>query len=338
MRAAAHLCAGARPAHAPGLAPRRAPACPAALAGRPRRCREARCAAACAPGSTSVAWLPRRPCARRGRVHRAFEGQQGGGGSPRDPSLEDYLEVKIESVRVSQGASVVYLRVVGTDGVIPVHIGEHESNALLREINKQRQVRPLTHDLLKNLLSDLGYRVTKVRVTDIIANTYYARVHVARPAPGGAPGEVVDEVDVDARPSDAINLAVRFGAPVYVSRKIADGAAQHAPSEAAAPPPASESHAEIVRSVREALANYDDPTIMITLQKELAVKEERFEDARQFQESILHEMTHNRLLRLVVAMESALADGRYEEAAALRDEYRRALAAQSQTADRSLGL
>jgi bifunctional DNase/RNase len=57
---------------------------------------------------------------------------------------------------------------------------------------------------------------TQVRVTDIIANTYYARVHVARS--GDPPTE---EVDVDARPSDAINLAVRFGAPVYISKKIA---------------------------------------------------------------------------------------------------------------------
>jgi hypothetical protein len=134
------------------------------------------------------------------------------------------------------------------------------------------QMRPLTHDLMKNMLTDIGYRVTKVRaggcrrpppalpacmgckrstsmphavalghaahtltsrgrntrqkrtraracaqvrVTDIIANTYYARIHIAR---GGDPPH---EVDVDARPSDAINLAVRFGAPVYISKKIA---------------------------------------------------------------------------------------------------------------------
>lgn len=63
------------------------------------------------------------------------------GNSSKDPSLEDYVEVRIESVRVSQGASIVYLRVVGSESVIPVHIGENESNALLREINKQRQVR-----------------------------------------------------------------------------------------------------------------------------------------------------------------------------------------------------
>jgi hypothetical protein len=66
---------------------------------------------------------------------RAYEGS-----SSKDPSLEDYVEVRIESVKVSQGVSIVYLRVVGSESVIPVHIGEAESTALLREINKQRQV------------------------------------------------------------------------------------------------------------------------------------------------------------------------------------------------------
>lgn len=59
------------------------------------------------------------------------------------------------------------------------------------------------------------HATVQVRVTEIIANTYYARVHVARA------GDPPHEVDVDARPSDAINLAVRFGAPVYISKKIA---------------------------------------------------------------------------------------------------------------------
>lgn len=242
----------------------------------------------------------------------------------------------------------MYLRVLDSNGyVIPVHIGEAESNALLKEINKQRQQRPLTHDVAKSMVQAVGYRVTKVRVTEIIANTYYARVHLGRasPVPPGAdPGAasgVVDEVDVDARPSDAINLAVRFGAPMYVSKKIADAAAAppfeplagHAAAGAAGGGArgrgggaGGESNAEIVRSVREALASYDDPTVMSQLQKELAIKEERFEDARGFHEEIVHEMTHNRLLRMVVAMETALTDGRYEEAAKLRDEYRRAVA------------
>lgn len=177
---------------------------------------------------------------------------------------------------------------------------------------------------MKNMVVQLGYKVTKVRVTDIIANTYYARIHVARTSSSGE----TDEVDIDARPSDAINLAVRFGAPVYVSKRIAE---QATPATQEQYQPTNETHADIVRSVRETLSNYEDPTIMYQLQKELAVKEERFEDAQQFQEHIVHEMTHNRLLRLVVAMESALADGRYEEAAHLRDEYRKVVQQQQST-------
>lgn len=258
-----------------------------------------------------------RPNARFWHANRAFE--QGSGGFSKDPSLDEYVEVKVDSVRVAQGTSVVYLRVLDSNNlVIPVHIGESESSALLKEINKQRQMRPLTHDVSKNMLQAVGFRVTKIRITDIIANTYYARIHLGRASSQGS--TEVEEVDVDARPSDAINLAVRFGAPMYVNKKIAEVAAPQQLENFSA---ASESHADIVRSVKEALSSYEDPTVMYQLQKALAIKEERFEDAKVFQQSIYHEMTHNQLLRLVVAMEAALGDGRYDEAARLRDEYKR---------------
>eukprot|EP00879_Flechtneria_rotunda_P002717 GHRR01002923.1.p1 GENE.GHRR01002923.1~~GHRR01002923.1.p1 ORF type:complete len:338 (+),score=69.67 GHRR01002923.1:93-1106(+) len=278
---------------------------------------------ACARARVEACTSSRRNRRRPQTLRRAYEP----GSSGKDPSLEEYVEVKIESVKTNQGSSIVYLRVVGSEGLIPVHIGESESSALLREINKHRQVRPLTHDLMKNMLQSVGSKVTKVRITDIIANTYYARVYMLLPGTEGN-----QEVDIDARPSDAINIAIRFGAPVYISKKIADVAA-HTPVEFHSI--TNESNAEIARSVREALANYEDPTIMYQLQKDLAVQEERFEDAHQLHQHIVHEMTHNRILRLVVAMESALADGRYEEAAYLRNEYRKAVQ-QSQTADRNV--
>lgn len=122
------------------------------------------------------------------------------------------------------------------------------------------------------------------------------------------------------RPSDAINLAIRFGAPMYLNKKIAENIA---PQPLEPYNTGNESNSDIVRSVRETLASYEDPTIMFQLQKELAVKEERFEDAQMFQQYIAHEMTHNQLLRVVVAMEYALSDGRYDEAARLRDEYKK---------------
>lgn len=71
--------------------------------------------------------------------------------------------------------------------------------------------------------------------------------------------------------------------------------------------------------------------VMFQLKVDLAIKENRFEDAHALQQSIFHEMTHNTKLRMVVAMEAALADGRYDEAAKLRDEYKMFLRLRTQT-------
>ncbi|EFJ46161.1 hypothetical protein VOLCADRAFT_121109 [Volvox carteri f. nagariensis] len=236
------------------------------------------------------------PGNRCGRILvRAYE--QGSSGPSRDPSLDGFVEVKVDQVRLGQGNAVVYLRILdGRERVLPVHIGENESNALLKEINKQRQMRPLTHDVMKNILKEIKFRVVKIRITDIVANTYYARIHLARVNDATGLPDPGTEVDVDARPSDAINLAVRFGSPMYVAKKIADTAGTPYPDQPVTT--TSETNTEIVRSVRETMASFEDPTVMYTLQKDLAVKEERFEDAHQMQQLIYHEMTHNALLRL----------------------------------------
>jgi len=200
------------------------------------------------------------------------------------------VEVRVDGVRVGQGSSVVQLKVLESAGlVVSVHIGEAESAALLKEMARTRQPRPLTHDLCKSLMQAVGYRVTRLRITEIHNNTFFARIHVARA--DGAAGGGGGEVDIDCRPSDGINLAVRFGAPMYVSRRIAQTAAPPEPpagAEAAfygggggaAGHAGGESQAEVMRTCRDALASFDDPTILLTLQKELAVKEERYGEAQ----------------------------------------------------------
>jgi bifunctional DNase/RNase len=233
-----------------------------------------------------------------------------------DSRVEEYYEVRVDSVRCAQGASLVNLRVVGLGSIIPVHVGEPESNALLKEINRQRQMRPNTHDVMKNILNAIGYAVVKIRITDIITNTFFARIHIARINQG----VMESEVDVDARPSDAINMAVRFGAPMYVSKHVALSVGLAEPASIAPQPETSE---DVIASVRDTLSSYDDPTIMFQLQKDLAIMEENYPEAQRMQATIFHEMTHNKELRVVVAMESALDDGRIEEAAKLRDEFRK---------------
>lgn len=201
------------------------------------------------------------------------------------------------------------------------------------------QGRPGTHDLMKNMLEALGYRVSKIRITSLKGSTYLARVHFSRgrgiksATPDVAPS--FTEIDIDARPSDAINLAIRFGAPIYVNREVAAEAAR--PSSffddrevsagtstgASVPSHADASASEIVRSCREEILHYSDPTIMHKLQLQLAIAEERFEDATKLRDVIDKLLASDRALSLVVAIETALEDQRFEEAARLRDEFRR---------------
>ncbi|KAI7842678.1 hypothetical protein COHA_003609 [Chlorella ohadii] len=247
--------------------------------------------------------------------------------------LQQHLEATVAEVRATEKyGHIVLLRLKdGAGSLLPVYIGEFECGALVKEINRKPTLRPLTHDLMKSTLEALGFRVTKVRITALVGNTYHARVHYgrARSAPsalsgdGAAGGGLPAEIDVDARPSDAVNLAVRFGAPIYVNKEVAARMAQPSHAlESPSPGASSEHHADVVRSCREEIAAFNDPTIMHKLQMQLAIAEERFEDATTLRDTIDRILASDRALSLVVAMETALEDGRYDEAARLRDEFK----------------
>lgn len=241
-----------------------------------------------------------------------------GPGPSAEFNLAEYYEAKINAIKhTDKLGHIVYLKLQdGKGSLLPVYIGDFECAALVKEINKKPSVRPMTHDLMKNTLELLGFRVTKVRVNALIGNTYHARIHYSKGRDRKA--EDYQEIDVDARPSDAINLAIRFGAPVYVNKIVAAKMAQ---------PPEhfeqrEESHAEISRSCKEEMVRYQDPTVLYKLQLQVAAAEERFDDAAKLRDRIDKMLASDRALSLVVAMETALEDGRYEEAARLRDEFR----------------
>lgn len=98
------------------------------------------------------------------------------------------------------------------DGVfLPIWVGIFEANAIALEMEKVATPRPMTHDLLKNVLAQLGFKVERVVITELKDNTFYARIRLTR-----------DEtsVDVDSRPSDAIALALRSNADIYVEEDV----------------------------------------------------------------------------------------------------------------------
>lgn len=133
-----------------------------------------------------------------------------------------------------------------------------------------------------------------MRIHSLVNNTYHARVHMRKAGGGGAP------IDVDARPSDAINLAVRFSARILVAKDIAERmavpisdplsaasagggtAAGGARPSGAGGRRLTESDAEIVRTCKEECAMYSDPTILFNLQLQLAVEQERYVEAAAY--------------------------------------------------------
>jgi uncharacterized protein len=102
---------------------------------------------------------------------------------------------------------IVILKDVAGDSVLPIWVGVYEANAIALEMEKVSTPRPMTHDLIKNVLTGLETQVHKVVVTELREDTFYAVIWLERS------GEVVS---VDSRPSDALALALRVDCPIFV--------------------------------------------------------------------------------------------------------------------------
>jgi bifunctional DNase/RNase len=110
---------------------------------------------------------------------------------------------------------IVVLREVQGERVLPIWVGLFEANAILLQIENVQPPRPMTHDLLKSVIADLGAAVERIVVSDLKENTFYAQLHM-RSERG--------PVKIDARPSDAIALALRTGSRIYVEEGVIQSA------------------------------------------------------------------------------------------------------------------
>lgn len=106
---------------------------------------------------------------------------------------------------------IVILKDTASDAVLPIWVGIYEANAIALEIEKVATPRPMTHDLIKNLLLGLDTRVHKVVVSDLREDTFYAVIWLERD------GHIIS---VDSRPSDALALALRLDCPIYVEEQV----------------------------------------------------------------------------------------------------------------------
>ena len=127
------------------------------------------------------------------------------------------LEMTIESIRVSlmNYQRVVILKEKEADRYLPIWIGPSEADAIAVKLQDVSVPRPLTHDLLQSIIVDLGAMVNSIVVSELNDDTFYAKIILE--TDGG-------KVEIDSRPSDALALAVRVKAPIYVEETVLDKA------------------------------------------------------------------------------------------------------------------
>jgi hypothetical protein len=122
-------------------------------------------------------------------------------------------QMKIEGLLFDPRSNmyILLLKEVNGHETLPIWIGKPEADSIALALGKIVTPRPLTHDLLKNVIYELKMKVTKVVITEIIDNTYYAGLYIEKEG---------TEIPIDSRPSDAIAVAIRVNAPIFVDENV----------------------------------------------------------------------------------------------------------------------
>lgn len=183
------------------------------------------------------------------------------------------------SSTVSGGGYAIILKEIGGEKRLPIIIGQFEAQAIALELEGIKPPRPLTHDLLKNIIESLGYNVECVIIYDLRDSTFYAKIKF----------DIPTIEDIDARPSDAIAIALKFGVPIYV-----------------------------VSSIMEEIGfipEYEE--------KEYEAKENTGNISKQVSESEELESSEKKLKQLKIDLDTAVSMEDYEKAAQLRDEIKK---------------
>ena len=128
----------------------------------------------------------------------------------------DVIQVDIFGLSLSStmqgGGYAIILKEIGGERRLPIIIGQSEAQAIAFELEGIKPPRPLTHDLLKNIIETFGYSVSSITINELKDSTFYAKIKF----------DVSTIEEIDARPSDAIAIALKFSAPIYVASYIMD--------------------------------------------------------------------------------------------------------------------
>jgi bifunctional DNase/RNase len=134
------------------------------------------------------------------------------------------IEVKIRALMMdpNSGTPIIILKDINSETMLPIWVGAYEANAIALEIEKVAPQRPMTHDLLRNLIVEMGAKVHRVVVTDLRDNTFFAVIEMQ-----ASDGTLMI---LDSRPSDAIALALRVDCPIFVDVNVIQASRSATPS------------------------------------------------------------------------------------------------------------
>jgi bifunctional DNase/RNase len=173
------------------------------------------------------------------------------------------IGVTIRGIATTEAGYVVLLQSEADDKTLPIAIGSAEAQAIAFELKGKEFPRPLTHDLLRNVLVELGATLTKVEVNGLREDTFLATLHLSTPK---------GHVEVDSRPSDALALALRCEAPMYVAEEVMAKAG-----------------VVLDKAGRVSVTRHEeppDPLQQIKAQLEKAIAEERYEEAARLRDKL----------------------------------------------------
>lgn len=163
--------------------------------------------------------------------------------------VDDAVQVEVRHVGFDHfsNSPVVILQDKEKTRAMPIWVGAFEAQAIALELQGVPPPRPLTHDLLKNILEQVGVQFEKVLVSELKGNTYYAQIYLAA---AGKP------LAVDSRPSDAIALALRFHRPIFVAKQLFDTALPSGPAAGRIEPASEKISGVTVQNLTADLAAY----------------------------------------------------------------------------------
>ncbi len=211
-------------------------------------------------------------------------------------------KVKIIDISLSKLGFVVLLQSLTEDKTLPIFIGMPEAQAIAVQYNNIKTIRPLTHDLLKNILTLLDCSIDKVIIDDYKEHTYYAKIFFET---------IKNHYQIDSRPSDAIALALKFDVPIFVENKIMENYS-----------------IKLVKEEEGKEKEKEEEKIIGEEPEEEPVKEANnnekttYKDKQQ-KEKISKEDKKTRINILRKKLKKSIEEERYEDAAFIRDELKK---------------